>query len=184
VTTPTAHYTEIGVRSYGRGLFLKPQVTGAELGSKRVFSIRSGDLVVSNVFAWEGAIAVAQPEHDDTIGSHRFMTLTPTADVSARFLQQYLLTQEGLAQVRAASPGSAGRNRTLSLRGLANLSVPVPDYAEQLRVGDAIEVADMTLEGIRARFSQNSPRDLAARLARLLSERLAATPAPRVATCE
>ena len=45
--------------------------------TKRVFRIEPGDLVISNVFAWEGAIAVASDDEAGTIGSHRFMTFVP-----------------------------------------------------------------------------------------------------------
>jgi type I restriction enzyme S subunit len=177
---PRAQYTEIGVRSYGKGLFAKPAVSGADLGTKRIFQIRQGDLVVSNVFAWEGAIAVASEEHAGTIGSHRFMTMTPTEGVSAAYLQHYLLTTEGLSQVRAASPGSAGRNRTLSLRGLSQLSVPVPSAPEQLRIVQTLQAAEVVLDDLRLRLTASGPRNLAASLPSLLGDRLRALPVPAV----
>ncbi len=177
---PNTNYTEIGVRSYGRGLFLKPPVTGPELGAKRVFRVSAGDLVVRNVFAWEGAIAVAGAAHAGKIGSHRFMTMVPAADMSARFLQQYLLTEEGLAQVRAASPGSAGRNRTLSLSGLSQLSVPAPSLPQQLQVVQTLGDSESVLESLRSRFAQTGPRELAATLPPLLAERLSALSVARV----
>jgi hypothetical protein len=42
--------------------FQKPAITGLELGNKRIFKIEPWDLVFNNVFAWEGAIAVARAE--------------------------------------------------------------------------------------------------------------------------
>jgi type I restriction enzyme S subunit len=180
VVTVGQSYTEIGVRAYGRGLFVKPAVTGRELGNKRVFRVATGDLVVSNVFAWEGAIAVARPEHDGLIGSHRFMTMTPSDAVSAGFLQHYLLTDEGLAQVRAASPGSAGRNRTLSLRGLAALKVPVPPMADQLRIVRTLSAAETLVQRLAASLNTNGSRDLTASLPGLLGSRLAGLGLPPV----
>ncbi|MBI1369762.1 MAG: hypothetical protein GC162_14035 [Planctomycetes bacterium] len=56
----TAMYPELGIRSFGRGTFHKQPISGANLGRKRLFHIEPGDLVFSNVFSWEGAIAVAQ----------------------------------------------------------------------------------------------------------------------------
>lgn len=130
----TAEYPELGIRSFGRGTFHKPAIKGAELGTKRLFRIEPGDLLFSNVFAWEAAIAVAQPEDKDRFGSHRFITcVCDTTRVTANFLQAYFLTPEGLAQVRAASPGAAGRNRTLSLKKLALIQVPVPPLPAQQR---------------------------------------------------
>lgn len=40
-------------------------------------------------------------------------------------------SKEGMAHIRAASPGAAGRNRTLELNKLAEIPVPVPPIALQ-----------------------------------------------------
>ena len=39
---PGEMYREIGIRSFGRGIFRKEPVTGASLGTKRVFEIHPG----------------------------------------------------------------------------------------------------------------------------------------------
>ena len=126
-------YPELGVRSFGKGTFHKPYVSGLELGSKRVFMIEPGDLIFSNVFAWEGAIAVAKPEDQGRVGSHRFITRIPVQHLAtAGFLCFYFLTPEGMEVINAASPGGAGRNRTLGLEALDGIKVPVPPPSEQV----------------------------------------------------
>lgn len=125
-------YLELGIRSFGKGTFHKPAVSGLEIGSKRIFHILPGDLLFSNVFAWEGAIAVARAEDAGRVGSHRFITCVPTAGVAtARILCFFFLTDEGMDLIRAASPGGAGRNRTLGLAALEAISVPVPSIKDQ-----------------------------------------------------
>lgn len=148
---PDSTYREIGVRSFGKGLFIKPSVQGAELGDKRVFEIRAGDFVVSNVFAWEGAVGVASREHDGLIGSHRFMTWTPRGDVNVEYLRHYFGSDAGVASLAKASPGSAGRNRTLSIKNFERLVVPLPKRGDQ----DRIETHLSQLSQIRSR--PNSP---------------------------
>ncbi len=99
-------YPELGVRSFGKGAFHKPVLNGIDVGSKKLYYIEPGDLVFSNVFAWEGAIAVVQPEDAGRVGSHRFITCVPTPDMAtADFFRFYLLTNEGIEKVREASPG-------------------------------------------------------------------------------
>lgn len=133
VVYPNAQYLEIGVRSFGNGTFHKPPVSGLSLGDKRVFEIRPCDLVFSNVFAWEGAIAVATPDDSGRVGSHRFITCTPQEDTATLgFLCFHFLTSEGLRQLGQASPGGAGRNRTLGLDALNKIMVPVPPFEQQL----------------------------------------------------
>ena len=122
-----ASYAELGIRSFGKGTFHKPTVTGQELGDKRVYRIEPGDLLFSNVFAWEGAIAVARREDLGRVGSHRFISCVPHGGLTtAEYLRFYFLTDEGIAKIREASPGGAGRNRTLGLSKLMEIQVPEP----------------------------------------------------------
>ena len=124
---PDRSYPELGVRSFGRGTFHKPVLPGMEVGSKKLFSIREGDLLFNIVFAWEGAVAIAQSEDDQRVGSHRFLTCVPNPQlVTGEFLHHYFLTFEGRQKLGDASPGGAGRNRTLGLKKLAAIEVPVP----------------------------------------------------------
>lgn len=129
---PDKTYMELGVRSFGRGTFHKPGLSGMEVGSKKLFTIESGDLVFNIVFAWEGAVAIAKPEDDGRVGSHRFLTCVTNPDqVAAEFLLFYFRTTEGLQKLGEASPGGAGRNRTLGLKKLEVIEVPVPPIETQ-----------------------------------------------------
>ncbi|OGR02769.1 MAG: hypothetical protein A2284_14785 [Deltaproteobacteria bacterium RIFOXYA12_FULL_61_11] len=130
---PNVEYPELGIRSFGRGTFHKPALSGMEVGSKRLFQIAKGDLIFSNVFAWEGGIAVAQDQDDSRFGSHRFITCVPDPVVAtSNFLCFYFLTMPGLLEIGEASPGGAGRNRTLGLNALSQIKVPVPDIRKQV----------------------------------------------------
>ncbi len=126
-------YPELGIRSFGKGTFHKPPLSGSEVGTKRLFRIEPGDLVFSNVFAWEGAIAVASPADAGRFGSHRFITCVVDSDrANATYLKLYLTASpEGRAQVLKASPGGAGRNRTLGVEKMGQIHVPLPLLAEQ-----------------------------------------------------
>ena len=129
---PDQRYPELGVRSFGRGTFHKPALDGMSVGSKKLFRIQAGDLLFNIVFAWEGAVAVAQSEDDDRVGSHRFLTCVPDSNAAtADFLRFYFLTPEGLSKLGDASPGGAGRNRTLGLKKLDAITVPVPSLDRQ-----------------------------------------------------
>ena len=133
MTDPEVEYSELGIRSFGNGTFHKTPQTGFQIGSKRIFQIEPGDLLFSNVFAWEGAIAVAKPEDAGRVGSHRFISCVPKPGLAtSEFLRFHFLTPSGLMQIGEASPGGAGRNRTLGLEKLERLLVPVPPHEKQL----------------------------------------------------
>uniref|UniRef100_UPI00195BD06E restriction endonuclease subunit S n=1 Tax=Crenalkalicoccus roseus TaxID=1485588 RepID=UPI00195BD06E len=127
-----SEYPELGIRSFGKGTFHKPALLGVEVGSKRLFEIHAGDLLFSNVFAWEGAVAVAQPADHGRFGSHRFITRrVDPARATADFLCYWFLTPEGLQRLGEASPGGAGRNRTLGLDALDRIEIPLPPLDAQ-----------------------------------------------------
>jgi type I restriction enzyme S subunit len=145
-----ASYLELGIRSFGKGTFHKPALSGLEVGNKRIFFIEPGDLLFSNVFAWEGAIAVVQPEDVGRVGSHRYITCVPRSDLATSpFLCFYFLTREGMEQIGAASPGAAGRNRTLGLAALEEIEIPLPTMSEQLWF-DELQSEVRALASVRA----------------------------------
>jgi type I restriction enzyme S subunit len=147
---PIASYEEIGIRSFGRGFFPKPPILGSELGSKRMFEINEGDLVLNIVFAWEGAVALAGPREHKKCASHRFPTYVADPEVcDPRYLHYFFMTPRGLAALGQASPGSAGRNRTLNLRALEAVQVELPPVGEQQRIADRVEALVERIEVAR-----------------------------------
>lgn len=151
---PGYEYYEIGVRSFGKGIFHKDPVLGASLGQKRVFYIEPGDLVISNVFAWEGAIAYATESELGRIGSHRFMTFTAIDPgiIDTEWASWYFRSEPGLELIRQASPGSAGRNRTLAIERFEALEIPLPPPDEQRRIALRLErirgIADRAMNSV------------------------------------
>ena len=140
---PDCSYPELGIRSFGRGIFHKPSLIGSDLTWQRLYLIQRGDIVFSNIKAWEGAFAVAGSEDHNHVGSHRYLTCVPVEGVAtANFVWFYLQSREGLAKISAASPGSADRNRTLSQKKLRALTVPTPSIDKQIwfdRLSDQTE---------------------------------------------
>ncbi|MCW5651107.1 MAG: restriction endonuclease subunit S [Ramlibacter sp.] len=164
---PNTTYPELGLRSYGKGTFHKPALMGAEVGNKRLFQIKGGDLLFSNVFAWEGAVAVALPEDDGRYGSHRYITCAVDAtQADTVFLHRYLTTPTGIALLTLASPGGAGRNKTLGLGALADIEVPLPPLNEQRKISQI-------LDGVEAKLRVlNSKREATEALKRGLMQKL------------
>lgn len=127
------NYPQVSVRSFGRGTFHKPPLIGNDVTWQKPFLVKSGDILISNIKAWEGALAVASPEDDGRVASHRYLTCVPIVGVAtSRFVCFHLLTPEGLHYVGEASPGSADRNRTLSTKSLLRIPIPVPSFEQQL----------------------------------------------------
>lgn len=145
--TPSLKYREIGVRSHGKGIFHKPPVTGESLGDKRVFHCQPGTLVFNIVFAWEQAVAVISDNEKGFIASHRFpMFQGKNNQASEAYYLLFFKTRRGKEQLEIASPGGAGRNKTLGQADLKVLPVPCPPFPEQIAIAEVLECWD---KGIR-----------------------------------
>lgn len=129
---PEKSYTELGVRSFYKGTFHRRTVPGSDFSWQDLYQVKAGDLVFSNIMAWEKAIAVAATEDHDCVGNHRMLTCEARPDTAVPgFLWFYFTTEEGFAKIYAASPGTAARNRTMTAPALMGIEVPVPALAAQ-----------------------------------------------------
>jgi len=129
---PEKIYSELGIRSFFKGAFARRTISGAEFTWQKLYEIKAGDLIFSNIMAWEKGIALAEPEHDGCVGNHRMLTCEAVASKSyPAYLSYYFMTEEGFAKVYAASPGTAARNRTLTADSLMAITVPVPSVQAQ-----------------------------------------------------
>lgn len=171
---PFETYTEIGIRSFGRGIFHKEPVIGADIGSKRMFRVCPDDLVFNNVFAWEGAVALAGPNEAGKCGSHRFLTYTARDDdVDLAFLQYFFVSEPGLVALGSASPGSAGRNRTLAIDRFENLEIPLPDPSEQRRIVARLETLLGQTSAVDRQLNASDPGRIVAIYPRMVERTLA-----------
>lgn len=133
-------YTEIGIYSFGRGIFHKAPRSGLEVGSKKLFLIKEGDFILQVTFAWEGAVALASSSEDGMYGSTRFPTFRVDESICyPPYLTYYFKTSFGREQLVGISPGSAGRNRVLSVRRMSEVVIPLPSLNEQKSVIAEIE---------------------------------------------
>jgi len=140
---PQALYRQIGVRSFGKGSFHKEPVTGEGLGGKRVFWVRPGDFVLNIVFAWEGAVALISEAEEGMCASHRFPTFIIDDTIcDPAFLLLYFKTKKGVEQLALASPGGAGRNRTLNQSDFLNLIIALPPLPEQRKIAEILSSWD------------------------------------------
>lgn len=144
---PDELYTQIGIRSHGKGLFYKEPVTGAELGNKAVFWIEPDCFIVNIVFAWEQAIGKTKQSEVGMIGSHRFPIYRPVNDrVDVDYLISYFLTKRGTDILEAASPGGAGRNKTLGQDRFLKSKIVLPPIEEQQKIAAILTTQDKVIE--------------------------------------
>ena len=170
VIDPEKSYTELGVRSFYKGAFHRRTVPGSDFSWQDLYRVRAGDLIFSNIMAWEQAIAIAQPQDDGCVGNHRMLTCEANADLAVPgFLWYYFTTEEGFAKIYAASPGTAARNRTMTAPSLMAIDVPTPPLAMQLTF-DRLQAEIAALKAKHVAIREANAALLPATLERVFTE--------------
>lgn len=140
-------YQEIGIRSHGRGIFHKEPVLGKTIGNKRVFQVVQNALALNIVFAWEQAVATTSEGEAEMIASHRFpMYIAKSGKCDVEYVKWFFLTKEGKRLLGVASPGGAGRNKTLGQKDFENLEITLPiSVDEQTQIAKCLSAFTETI---------------------------------------
>lgn len=147
---PETIYKEIGIRSHGKGIFHKDPVTGEALGNKRVYWVHSEAFTVNIVFAWEQAVALTSSDEQGYIASHRFLMFLPKENrADLKFVLLFFLRKRGKHLLELASPGGAGRNKTLGQDSFAELEITLPKKEEQQKIASFLGAVDTRLNQLR-----------------------------------
>lgn len=150
-------YIQIGIRSHGKGIFYKEPITGKELGNKRVFWVEPDCLIVNIVFAWEQAVSQTSVKELGYIASHRFpMYRSIDGEVTIDYLVQYFLSQRGKEIMEAASPGGAGRNRTLGQERFMKSRIICPMLNEQYKIAQILKCKNQSILLIENEIKEKS----------------------------
>ena len=144
-------YQELGTRSFFKGVFEKESFRGSDLSWEKPHWMKAGDLVFSNIKAWEGSVALISEKHDGWVASHRYITCLPKHElIKPEFLLYFFSTPHGMDILSNASPGSADRNRTLNTKKLMQAKVPIPALELQKEFVDLVH----KIEALREHHKQ------------------------------
>ena len=147
VTKPKGAFLAAGIRSHGKGVFLKPDFEADDIALDELFQLRTDDLVVNITFAWEGAVAIVPPGADGALVSHRFPTFTFKRSVSFPGYFRHVIRQKRFVhELGLVSPGGAGRNRVLSKSDFLRIRVELPSFEEQQRIDAVLNASDREIE--------------------------------------
>lgn len=152
VPKPNTPYLGIGLRSHGKGTFLKHNEQPEKNSMDNFYVVRPNDLIVNITFAWEQAIAIVRPEDDGALASHRFPTYTFIEDKGhPDFFRFYILQPRMKFMLQMISPGGAGRNRVMSKSDFIKLEFLLPDYKEQTAIAQVLHAADKEISLLKAK---------------------------------
>ena len=148
---PTATYHTAGILSYGRGLFARPAITGAETSYKQYFRLHRDQVVFSRLFAWEGAAALVASEFDGYFVSSEFPTLTVDGERAVPSYLGYLMRWPEFHELLAGATRGLGlRRQRVHVDEFLSIKVPLPDIEEQRSVAARLRSLDGRLDRVHA----------------------------------
>lgn len=152
VPKPTDRYLALSIRSHGKGTFQRLVDRPDTVDMDTLYCVGGRDLIVNITFAWEGAVALAKPEDDGCLVSHRFPTFFIDESAVARDFIGYVIREKRFCHfLSMVSPGGAGRNRVLNQKDFLDIEVSLPSLAEQRAIAELLvdserEIAVLTAE--------------------------------------
>lgn len=138
--TPDGVYPNLGILSYGRGLFEKPDIDGSRTSAAVLNQVRSGQFIYSRLFAFEGAYAYVPPEFDGRFVSNEFPTFDPNPDLlDARWLANVMRSPSSWAELRGSSKGLGVRRQRVPVEAILSYRIWLPPIETQKSMVAAID---------------------------------------------
>ena len=133
-------YPMVGVYSFGHGLFTRESVSGNNTSYKFFYQLKAKHIVMSQLFGWEGALALSSEKFSGLYVSPQFPTFLCDEDKLDRnflgWLMQRKLFWDDLGK---RTKGMGDRRRTLNPDSLLSTEIPLPLLDEQRSIVEHIE---------------------------------------------
>ena len=102
---PTKIYNMVGVYSFGNGLFIKNSIEGFNTSYKKFYRLKEDHIVLSQLFGWEGAIALSNKKFVGKFVSSQFPTFLINKEKAELFFVSYfgLSLKSALFNLRSRS---------------------------------------------------------------------------------
>jgi type I restriction enzyme, S subunit len=124
-----------GVYSFGRGLFRRTDLPGSGTTYSWLHRLRTDQIVMSQLKAWEGAVARVAPAFAGAHLSPQFPTFSMDLDrVAPAYVEWYCRSPATWERLRAKSRGMGARRDSVSPASFVDLPLPLPPLDEQQRL--------------------------------------------------
>lgn len=145
---PSQRYQIAGIYSFGRGLIDRGAIDGAETSYRTLTTMSEGDIVLSKLNGWEGAVAVVAPHFDGYCVSSEYPTFKPDR---SRLLPAFFV---GIARspafwddLNSNARGSMVRRRRINAKEFLATRIWLPQMETQQGVARLLQMVDRATLG-------------------------------------
>ncbi|TJV92319.1 MAG: restriction endonuclease subunit S, partial [Mesorhizobium sp.] len=137
---PSKSYPMVGVLSFGRGLFDREPIENGNTSYKHFLRLKPDHIVMSQLFGWEGALALSDNRFAGKYVSPQFPTfLSNESRLDRNFLGWLMRRPSFWSDLATRASGMGDRRRTLNPGAFFACEIPLPPIAEQRRLVTRIE---------------------------------------------
>ena len=143
-------FPNLGIYSFGRGLFHKPPIDGALTSATMLRRVRKGQFIYSRLFAFEGAYGLVTDEFDGFYVSNEYPTFNCRPNLArSEFIAAYFKSPFVWKEVAAGSQGLGDRRQRVQPEKILSYTVWLPPMEWQNRIADVQKQVD-TLKILQA----------------------------------
>ncbi len=136
----SASYPMVGVLSFGRGLFDRESIENGQTSYKHFNRLKAEHVVMSQLFGWEGALALSNDRFCGKYLSPQFPTFICNSEqLDRQFLGWLMRRKIFWDDLGSRTTGMGDRRRTLNPEALFACEIPLPPLPEQHRIVARIE---------------------------------------------
>ncbi len=154
-------YRRITIKINNNGILLRDSKLGKEIGTKRQYVIKGGQLAISKIDARNGAMGIIPKELAGAVVTSDFLTYDiDTTKILPQFLELVISTKTFVEFCKQFSSGTTNRQR-LNENLFLNASIPLPSITEQSRMANditrlkkIISESEIKLTNARKEFEQ------------------------------
>ncbi|RRB03967.1 restriction endonuclease subunit S [Larkinella rosea] len=126
-----ALYKRITIRTNGKGVLLRDEEVGSNIGTKRQFLVSEGQFLISKIDARNGAMGIAPKELDGAIITADFLAFDIDQTIANPYFFWLLsITKQFTAFCQSCSTGTTNRQR-LDEQLFLDLKIPLPPLDTQ-----------------------------------------------------
>jgi type I restriction enzyme, S subunit len=151
VVIPTNSYTLLGMSLEGRGLFVREQKLGSEIGAKYLNMVIPGEFMYSRLFAWKGAFDKVLSKFEGCFVSDEYPAFQGDKErLDIDYLSYFFLQKSVWDVVEQYCVGvtKASRNRFKETFFL-DLEIPLPPLAEQQEIAGRLTALKEKIDEVR-----------------------------------
>lgn len=130
---PDETYRTAGIYSFGRGVFERQPILGADTSYTTLFRLHKNQFILSRLNGWEGAVDVVSAELDGCLVSNEYPTFAINSDLAYPGYLRWI-TRWSRFWEQLIPRGSMVRRKRVKPGQLLEVEIPLPSMAEQRRV--------------------------------------------------